>query len=783
MMTSPLSGYNNWINVKTTFYSVFIFSFFLVFYCSAQQANGNFKHKLKKWSGKELAEQVVIKRTDYGVPHIEAENIIAAGFAMGYVQMQDYGKTVSDGLINARGVWAKYHDIYDREKLNRAIDRDAVHQRDYARAIETWHLLSTDTRKMLEGFAKGVNYYIKLHPEEFIRGSVPFFTGYDVLAREIRRPSYSSIQSFLKALKVRRDNNRDSATTTALASQPVTLLARVALSTSKDANPDVGSNAWAFAPSRTASGNAILLRNPHLSWSAGYYEAHVKVPGKLDFYGDFRIGGPFRTIGGFNRYLGWSTTNNYPQLDEIYAFDVDPQKPDHYMLDGVSIPVQRETIAVAFKNGKGTGLEHREFLSTPYGPVIYRGGGKIYVIHAADDGDYRSPEQWMRMMKAKNLNEWKAAMRMLAKPSSNFTYADVEGNIFYVWNAALPRYKQVSGGDTLAIQVTSSGQIWDEIVPFDSLPQLLNPQGGYLHNTNDPFYYTNLNEIFTVEDFADYPFYYPAPAYGLRSQESYRLIHDAKEKLSLKDVINLKFKENMLLADRVKGDLVTAISNTNPQGETAKALNLIKQWNNTASRDSRGSVLFVTWWDRYVQTADTGRVSGSPESAGFPATADKLFSVVWSPEQPVTTPRGLADPKRAVETFKWAMDETKEEYGAWNVSWGQVHRAIIGDVNVPVGGCSGRLGCFRVLWYSKDEVNGKKVLRARGGDGWVLAIEFSEVPRAYSVLAYGESDKEKSPYHSDQLALFADHKMKAVAFTEKDIQKQLIKAYHPGAEK
>ena len=59
---------------------------------------------------------------------------------------------------------------------------------------------------------------------------------------------------------------------------------------------------------------AILLRNPHLAWTAGYYEAHIVVPNVLDFYGDVRVGGPFGVIGGFNRDLGWATTNNDPLL-------------------------------------------------------------------------------------------------------------------------------------------------------------------------------------------------------------------------------------------------------------------------------------------------------------------------------------------------------------------------------------------------------------------------------------------------------------------------------------
>ena len=55
------------------------------------------------------------------------------------------------------------------------------------------------------------------------------------------------------------------------------------------------------------------------------------MPGVLDFYGDFRIGGPFGVIGGFNRDLGWSTTNNAPDLDEIYALDVAPGLSDHVL--------------------------------------------------------------------------------------------------------------------------------------------------------------------------------------------------------------------------------------------------------------------------------------------------------------------------------------------------------------------------------------------------------------------------------------------------------------------
>lgn len=179
-------------------------------------------------------------------------------------------------------------------------------------------------------------------------------------------------------------------------------------------------------------------------------------------------------------------------------------------------------------------------------------------------------------------------------------------------------------------------------------------------------------------------------------------------------------------------------------------------------------------------------MEANPEAAGFAATAEHLFKEPWSPEKPVETPFGLADFKRAATSFEWAVQETKDKYGSWDIAWGDVHRARIGEKDLPVGGCTGLLGCFRVLWYIPHQTDGNK-LEVRGGDGWVFAVEFpkrgsGENPRAYSVLAYGQSSKEDSPHFNDQLDLFTNNKMKQVVFSEEDILDQLEREYHPGLE-
>ncbi|MEJ2219041.1 MAG: penicillin acylase family protein, partial [Gemmatimonadota bacterium] len=432
--------------------------------------------------------------------------------------------------------------------------------------------MDADVRAVYTGFAEGVNRYIVLHADSLPAWVQPVFTGPDVLAGEVTLPNPFSQRSLLMRLKLVPDTLSRAARDLPPWQHhwPTSASSAVASQTphgSRDglsARPEPGSNAWALAPSRTKDGAAILLRNPHLSWNAGYYEAHVVVPGVLEWYGDFRIGGPFDIVGGFNRRLGFATTNN-PRADrnEVYALAVDPAHTDHVLFNGASVPLRRREVTVEFRNGPGYDTETRAFWTTPIGPAIWRANGKVYVLKDAAAGNYRNGQQLLRMMQAQNLDQWKDAMRMRGRTTSNFTYADADGNIFYVWNASVPALPRPWGGDTTAVDATTSSDVWSHLIPWDSLPHFENPPGGYVLNSNDPPYFANLN---TILDRRSFPDNCPAPAFGLRSQLSVDLIghHDT---LSLQDVIRRKFSTRMLLADRVKADLVKAVEASHPSDE------------------------------------------------------------------------------------------------------------------------------------------------------------------------------------------------------------------------
>ncbi len=683
----------------------------------------------------DLANRVEIRRTTYGVPHIKADDLEAAAYALAWVQLEDHGPRVALGLLRGRGEMGLW---FGRDSM----ETDFRAQRTYAIAVEKYPQLDQDTRDIYEGFAEGANRYIELNADKFPPGFAPRFTGYDIAARDVSTANpMQAARRFLATLDPRPRRTRSAA---------------------PDSGSDAieeGSNAWAFAPSRTKSGRAILVRNPHLSWTAGYYEAHVTVPGVLDFYGDFRIGGPFGVIGGFNRHLGFATTNNAPDLEEIYALDVDSLRPDHYLFEGTSVPLQRELVTVTYRNGPGTSTETREFWRTPLGPVVHRAGGKVYIVRAAAEGDNRAGEQFLRMMRAQSLAEWKEAMRMRARVTSNFTYADRDGNVFYVWNGSTPALPHASGGDTAAVPARRTADIWTRYVPWDSLPQVLNPPGGYVHNENDPPYHANLNAVL---DRSRYPANFPEPNLRLRSQLSLALIH-GRNKMTLEEVMNRKNSYRMLLADRVKDDLLAAVRTSSPSAPVLAAAELLAKWDNTAGHASRGPVLFSIWWSKYTEGE----------------TPDSMFGQAWTAAAPVATPRGLKDVARAVSAFSWAVEETVRRHGSVDVAWGDVHRVRMGRTDEPVGGCSGALGCFRVLNFRTDPDGKRSVI---GGDGWVLGVEFTDIPRGYSVLAYGQSALEDSPHYGDQAAMFAKGEFKRIAFTDKDIDAQTIRRYRPGLD-
>lgn len=689
-----------------------------------------------------LSQRVLIRRDTFGIPHITAATEDAAAFGFGYAQAEDHAIEIARRMISARGEEAKYFGPSGLEN-----DAGMAMFDNIAAARRGLQTVSPLYRGILKAYAAGVNRYVLQHRDS-LPAWVPEITAVDVLA-----------------------NSRAGAVD-ALSGPALPRLLRTKYEGTPGTREDdaewidaPGSNAFALAGSRTATGKPILLGNPHLSWSSVYWEAHVRVPGKIDFYGSTLPGVPVLRAG-FNERLGFVTTNNAPDLDDVFALSLDPNAADRYLFDGRSMPLIRRDAVIQVRGDDGTMYEERRtFWSSHVGPIVYRSGSRAFAVKSTRLEAFRYFEGFYLMSKARSLREWLAAARLNYVPTSNFTYADADGNILYLWNGQLP-VRDESKDYRLDVPAERPGDIWTRLHPVDDFPRMLNPRGGYVMNSNNPPQFVSLRDPI---DMSRYPRSFERGPLGLRPQLALNMLEES-ERFSADGVIRLKYNVRMLLAERIKRGLIDAVAAADAAPQEARdGAAALDAWDDRVATDSRGAVLFEQFWENYAAATRTP------------------FETPWQEENPARTPAGLGAHAAAVTALVDAVRATRQAYGSERVAWGDVHRFRIGSVDLPGDGGNGALGCYRVMRF--DEAPGERVHVAGNsgggkplagfGDAWVLLVDFSNGVQARSVVAYGQSNSLDSPHSTDQIRIFADHNLRPAWFREGEVRAHMEREYRP----
>jgi len=665
----------------------------------------------------------------YGIPHIYASNNEQLFYSFGWAQAQSHGNLILRLYGQGRGRAAEYwgEDYLDSDRWVRTMGIPARAQVWYAAQ-------SPEFRRYLDAFAKGVNAYVQAHPEAIadeVETVLPI-RGVDLLAHTHQVLHFSFIVNPEQAAALQ-------------AEQP----AAAAMSL-----PARGSNGWAIAPSRSASGHALLLANPHLPWSDRFlwYEAHLIAPG-MDAYGASLVGIPVLNIA-FNDHLGWTHTVNphdgwdayalklaeegYWFDDQVRAFEVDAQSIKVKQADG---SFRQETLTVR---------------RSVHGPVVAEQKDTAIALRVVGLEAPGALAQWWAMGQARNFAEFEAALQQLQIPMFTVLYADREGHILHLFNGHVPvrQSKPGPGGPssgnfddwTHVLPGDTSATLWRNIHPYRDLPRVLDPPSGWLQNANDPPWTTTLPlEI----DPDDYPTYIaPRPFMDFRAQRSARMLAEDQQ-LSFEEMVKYKHSTRMELADRLLDDLIPA---ARQQGNALarRAAEVLAAWDRQANADSRGAVLFAFW----AEAMDS----------------DRLFAIPWSEQSPLATPDGLADPASAVSVLEAAAAKVESAYGALDVPWGAVFRLHYGNMDLPANGADGSLGVFRVLDFAPSN-DGR--FQAVQGDSYVAAIEFSDPVRARVLTSYGNATQPGSPHVGDQLALFAQKKLRPVWRTRQEIKAHL----------
>ncbi|HEY6764785.1 MAG TPA: penicillin acylase family protein [Candidatus Sulfotelmatobacter sp.] len=690
-------------------------------------------------TAEELASTVTIYRDAYGTPHVFGKTDASTVFGFAYAQAEDNVPQMEEDFILSIG---RGTELYGAEqmkwdRLNRALEVERFARADY-------DAISPHMRELCDAFAAGANYYLTRHSKVHLR----------VLERI--EPWYPL--AFIRYIYYQNGFALDDK----LGDSPM-----AAANPIRDLGMRNGSNGWVIGPSRSAAGHAMLLINPHLGFfgPGQVYEGHIHSDEGWEFTGYARFGFPFPYIG-HNEQVGWMSTDNAADSVDGYIekFD-DPRNPLAYRYGSEHRIATEHNETFRIKTAQGFESQTFRLLRTHHGPLLTTYHGDPVAARLPKYESHGWMEEWYRMTKAHSLAELKAAISPLDMLFGNVMSAGSDGNIFYVYNSAVPRRdpafdwsKPVDGSDPRTE--------WQGYYALDELPQLTNPPPGWMENCNTSPYLltTSANPA---------PTRYPkfmvregqAPGWegdNPRGRASQRILSQNSH-FTFDQWAAAAFDTHVITADELLPSWLALtrqqIDSSNPQAVALRdALSELEHWNHESAIDSVAMTIFTSWHSAM--------------------------------ENKIASPVNL---EQALETM---LTELTQKVGQWRVTFGEVDRLQRStelakppfgfppfDDNkpsLPVAGVNGNDGAIFTLGTAPGSQNKRKY--GIHGATYVSVVEFGPHTQARSIMTFGESGDPSNKHFFDQAPLYAAGRFKESWFSLEEVKQHAEASYHAGEE-
>tara|TARA_B100001105_G_scaffold167973_1_gene135209 strand:+ start:345 stop:2459 length:2115 start_codon:yes stop_codon:yes gene_type:complete len=668
-----------------------------------------------------------IKRDNWGVPHIYGKRDADVSFGLAYAHAQDDFTTIQDVLIATRGklseiygirLWSTHtlKNLFRRRynKINgifRVVNDYYVHLMNFWEDVETKYEaeIPDDVKKICRGYAAGLNLFAKDQPDLANKKLLPFHEKDIIVGFSHRIPLFIGLDGVIRKLgkEKRPEIIGGYFSPSAITPWPMDMVA---------------SNVFAVSPSRSDDGYTRLMINTHQPWTGpvAWYEAHVVSEEGWDFFGGLFPGTPTPLIG-HNPDLGWSHTVNDPDLVDVYQLTINPKNKNQYWYDGQWENMEVRNIKIKVKLwGSFSWKLKRQVKESIHGPVLEFSHG-TYALRIATRNEFRFVEQWYRMTRSRNIDEFKEAMAMNAIPMFNTGYADREGNIYYLYNAKIPLRKNGYDWQKILPGETSTN-LWTTFVPFDSLPQVTNPPSGFFQNCNSSPY-------LATGDSAEMPLPLPNWAGVERHQTSRALraleTYGADTSISRQEFFNYKYDHRYSKKSQIARTRDRFISDMENDTNRAlkPALELLANWDLEADSTNKAAALAFMVLPMSFKDKDLNY---------------ELDAVI----------RNLQE----------SINYLTEKFGTVEVPLGRVFRLVRGNKQYPL---SGGPGLLRAIYCNK--VDG--IYQGRAGDCYVQAVEWGPDGEfnAWSIHQFGSATLDSaSPHYSDQAELFHREEMKII---------------------
>ncbi|MEX0936865.1 MAG: penicillin acylase family protein [Pirellulales bacterium] len=466
-----------------------------------------------------VAEQVEVLRDPWGIPHVFATTDEGAFYGLGYATAEDRAFQMTYSLRIVQGRLAEV--IGDVKMLTRddtAVDNDRkMRTFGFHRAAQRIAAnLDADTRSLLDAYCSGVNDWFREHQDDLpplfaeTGLTVEKWTPADCLS------SWWHIGQFFatdgtRDLIASRNTGRELEIPAGLDPMPPDdspavvqrsdldeqWIARVEqyarqhgmASDGSGAQGPKFSHAWVVGGERTTTGSSVLVsdpqtpvRNPSL-----FYEFHIQ-GATFNTRGMGVPGSPILLIG-FTDKVAWGMTALGADQADLFLLDTDPARPDEYRLDGEWTPMTVHPEVIKVKGGPSVNFTVCE---TSFGPVATEfcyarpADGQVALkrIPMCETG-HETIQGAIAMIRASDARQFDAALEGWRFPSANVVFGDRDGNIGYRAIGAIPvRSRSDDSHGRRAAAGHRSDQDWQEILPHEVQPGVLNPQAGFLYSGN-----------------------------------------------------------------------------------------------------------------------------------------------------------------------------------------------------------------------------------------------------------------------------------------------------------
>lgn len=693
------------------------------------------------------AKRVTIIRDNWGIPHVYGKTDADAVFGLLYAQCEDDFKRVELNYIEKLGRLAEVNgekDIFNDLQIRLLIDTtEAI--ADYQKA-QPW------LKKLLNAYADGINYYLYKNPQVKPALLTRFKPWYALLWTDGSIGAINTADLTINELKKFYSGDH-----TPTAYIPVI----------KDQQS--GSNGFAFAPSITESGNAILYINPHTTF---YFRPEVQMQSEegLNAYGAVTWG-QFFVYQGFNEHCGWMHTSNNVDIADMYAEKITKtDKGLFYEYDKKKFPVIQKKVNIRYLDGAILKTKSFNTYFTNNGPVMAIRDGKWISLKSKNRNTQSLVQSWVRT-KAKSFEDYQKAMDLKANASNNTVYADAQGNIAY-WHGNFIPVRNPKYNWANVVDGSTSATAWKGLHNVKDMVHVYNPANGWLQNCNStPFSVAGKNSPIK----ADYPSYMAPDGENFRGIAATKLL-SKPQKYTLDKVIATGYDTYLPAFEVLVPALLKAyaqLPQSDPLLEELKApIAVLKAWDYRSGENSQAAALALEWAPRLnpiIQKVyiDPGEKDQVENTIAFAASA---------------RPNELLDPLKAT------IADLNKRFGKWQVSWGEINRfqRLTGAINekyddnlasYPVGFGSalwGQLPSYRSNPFKTNKRYGFS------GNSFVCAVEFGKKIKAKSILAGGNSGDPNSKHFNDQALMYSKGQFKDVLFYKEDVVKNAEKTYQPG---